>query len=370
MFVSLPSIPSVTKLTPFVTRILGHNPGPHTLQGTNSYVVGAPSLSRVLIDTTSKGIGLQSYLDHLKTELELCTTATPLSAILLTHWHPDHTEGVTAVLDLAHEIARRNTGIAEPIPVYKFPGGPDLKKLNFYQGDICDLEADQCIPVPLSDSNAVHIRVIPCPGHSVDHVCFVIERNGSPIWLFTGDTILGHGSTTVQDLPAYMNSLCVLRTLVESTKGQSEEPLLLLPSHGVESTDALGKIDEYIANRQSRINKAMEFLQSQPLDSWFNESDVMQFVYPEVPESLKLDAMINLRHSLFWIASRRGQNDQSLSLCAFASVGHTRREVTAECYSNMLASAERRILASQSQPIASDGHAILCAEWDWKRSST
>ncbi|OON15965.1 hypothetical protein X801_08226 [Opisthorchis viverrini] len=194
--------------------------------------------------------------------------------------------------------------------------------------------------------------------------------------------------------------------------GQSEEPLLLLPSHGVESNDALGKVDEYIVNRQSRINKVrkrssgmlpmdeitnlgldnitcsyrdsisqishpfaiiiqtMEFLQSQPLDRWFNESDVMQYVYPEVPESLKLDAMLNLRHSLFWIASGRGQNDQPFSLCAVASVGHTRREVTAECYSTLLASAERRILVSQSPPVASDWYDVLCAKWDWKRSST
>ena len=63
---------------------------------------------------------------------------------------------------------------------------------------------------------------------------------------------LGSGTTIVLDLSAYMHSLEVLREFVVKANNPK---LCLLPAHGEVISDALAKIDEYIAIRNKIINK-------------------------------------------------------------------------------------------------------------------
>ena len=55
------------------------------------------------------------------------------------------------------------------------------------------------------------VQCIECPGHSWDH--FAFKWNDS---LFCGDLILGEGSTVIDHLDSYLDSLNKVKVLVEA----------------------------------------------------------------------------------------------------------------------------------------------------------
>ena len=93
-------------------------------------------------------------------------------------------------------------------------------------------------------------EVVPTPGHAEDHVCFVLGRV-----CFTGDLILGEGSTFVPpdggSLAAYLDSLHRVQEL---------DLELLCPGHGPYVTDPAAKIREYIDHRLDRERKLVAAL--------------------------------------------------------------------------------------------------------------
>ncbi|BHF85057.1 hypothetical protein SprV_1002821500 [Sparganum proliferum] len=165
----------------------------------------------------------------------------------------------------------------------------------------------QTFPVPLPPSlqgdfasGNPSLTVISTPGHAVDHVCFLLRSNGLPLCLFTGDLILGHGSTIVSDLSPYLCSLKKLSSML-SDRLMHKPPIY--PAHGEVADDALAKVTEYLQHRQQRIKETADVLLSQPPGTWVRESSLVKRVYPEVHPGLARAATNNLRQSLFWLSS-------------------------------------------------------------------
>jgi glyoxylase-like metal-dependent hydrolase (beta-lactamase superfamily II) len=136
---------------PEIARIVAPNPGPMTLQGTNTYLVGhGPAF---VIDP---GPDEEGHIAAVRSEAE---RRGGIGGVVLTHGHLDHAAGVER---LGAAV------LAGPRP------GP--------------------------------LTAIPTPGHAEDHVCLLLEGA-----CFTGDLILGEGSSYVPpdggSLAAYLESL-------------------------------------------------------------------------------------------------------------------------------------------------------------------
>lgn len=197
-----------------VRRILAPNPGPFTLEGTNTWVIGqGPS---VVIDPGPDDAG------HLLAVLE---EAEPLAAVLLTHHHPDHAPGAARMAQAAG--AR----------VYAYRPG----------------DGEERIP----DGGEVHagpvrIRAVHTPGHTPDHLAFFLD--GERL-LFTGDAVLGRGTSVIDppegDLADYLSSLTRMRDL---------RPRAIYPGHGPVVFDAVAKVEEYLAHRHKREEQVLAAL--------------------------------------------------------------------------------------------------------------
>lgn len=176
------------------------NPGPLTLSGTNSWIVGREPAW--LIDP---GPALPDHLDALSAEID---ARGGLGAVLLTHDHADHAEAVP-------EIVERFA----PVP------------LAAARGNVQALLVDGDRVGPL--------EVVATPGHTPDHLVYIADGVA-----FTGDAVLGEGSVFVSgQLGAYLEALARLR---------ARRLDLIAPAHGPVVDDPAGKLGEYIEHRLAR----------------------------------------------------------------------------------------------------------------------
>src|SRR6266851_331021 len=89
-------LPDYARLSPRVATVLGHNPGPFTGPGTNTYLVGTGK-TPILLDT---GIGKPKWNELLPRGLaELCG-GERFERVVVTHAHQDHLGGMKDVTGL------------------------------------------------------------------------------------------------------------------------------------------------------------------------------------------------------------------------------------------------------------------------------
>lgn len=113
--------------------------------------------------------------------------------------------------------------------------------------------------------------------HADDHVVLLETESKT---LFSGDNVLGVGTTVFRDLSAYMDSLHRMRGLVVAN-----DVATIFPAHGPVIPAALEKIDEYIHHRATRIAQVEAELPSCG-DSPLTCIEITRKIYTEIPIDL------------------------------------------------------------------------------------
>ncbi|MCA9822231.1 MAG: MBL fold metallo-hydrolase [Dehalococcoidia bacterium] len=125
------------------------------------------------------------------------------------------------------------------------------------------------------------LQVLRTPGHSVDSICFYLEEEGV---LFSGDTLLGSSTTTVNNLKDYRETLQRLVALPNLK--------VICPGHGPLVHDPRERLQSYIDHRNMRERQIVDLLaKGKPISSW----DIMRKLYPDIDKRLRRAADNNVR---------------------------------------------------------------------------
>ena len=245
------------RLDELVVRVLAPNPSPMTLEGTNTYLVGAAgSGAAVVVDP---GPDVPAHRDAV--EAALRGAGADPAAVVLTHHHADHAQAA-------------GWAAAWGVPLHAF--APAL-----VPGDAVVLPEGGRVAAGGAELLAVHT-----PGHANDHLGLRVAGTGV---VLTGDHVLGRGTTIVAypdgDMGAYLASLRRLRGLGAPR---------LYPGHGPVVDDPRGVVDGYLAHREERERQVLAAVEAGAADP----AAVVAAVYADVPAHLHPAAEYSVRAHL------------------------------------------------------------------------
>lgn len=260
--------------------LLAPNPGPMTLDGTNTWILSAPGHEpehpHYGAHPSAQGRGAWPGDEIVvvdpgpedRAHLEAVAKVGHVALILITHRHGDHTDGI----DRLHELTGAPVRAALP---------------------------DHCRDgEPLSNGDTIvaaglRIQVIATPGHTSDSVSFGLPMD-TPETVLTGDTILGRGTTMIDhpdgSLADYLRSL---ETLARHT-GAMVLPAHALPLHNIEAVCA--QIAEHRRRRLEQIRATVRELGGDA-----TPESVTATVYADVPEGVRRAAQQSVAAQLSYL---------------------------------------------------------------------
>ncbi|ASU81895.1 MBL fold metallo-hydrolase [Nocardiopsis gilva YIM 90087] len=246
--------------------VLCPNPGPMTLDGTNTWILREPGARGVAV--VDPGPHDERHLERVARTVQ--EQGAQVTVTLLTHHHADHTEGARYFSELTGAPVRA----VDPALCI---GGEALA-----DGETISVDR-------------LELHVMATPGHTADSVSVHVPADGI---ILTGDTVLGRGSTVLDDnggLASYMESLDRLRDLARRTDIRA-----LLPGHGPICTEGLEKIEEYIGHREERLSQVTAAVRSGDR----TPREIVARVYTEIEPSLVPAAESSVRAQLHYLAKR------------------------------------------------------------------
>ncbi|MCP3769644.1 MULTISPECIES: MBL fold metallo-hydrolase [unclassified Streptomyces] len=245
-------------------NVLAPNASAMTLDGTNTWILSEPGSARaVVVDPGPLDEG------HLRDVLDTAERAGKRVALtLLTHGHPDHSEGAARFAELT------GTKVRALDPALR------LGDEGLSGGDVVTVDG-------------LELRVVPAPGHTADSLAFHLPADGA---VLTGDTVLGRGTTVVAHpdgrLGDYLDTLRRLRSLTVDDGVHT-----VLPGHGPVLEDAQGAVEYYLAHRAHRLAQVETAVEN----GHHSASEVVAQVYADVDRSLWPAAELSVRAQLEYL---------------------------------------------------------------------
>ena len=224
------------------------NPGPLTLEGTNTWIVGQGDVW--VIDPGPE------ITEHVAAVAAEVSARGELVGIALTHSHGDHSDAVGALLE--------RTGKGE-VPVVA--GSEEFRAAT---------DPGHAL------SGAVHgqLEVLELPGHAADHIAFVHGQVA-----YTGDAIFAQSSVFVipgsGSLAGYLAGLERLAEL---------ELELIAPGHGPLIENPTERLREQISHRLEREAKLSAAL----ANGMRGTDEILAIVWDDVPAMLMPAAAVTL----------------------------------------------------------------------------
>lgn len=270
-----PEYGTLHRVEPLVRRVMARNPGPFTLHGTGTFIVGDRRVA--VIDP---GPDLPEHL----TALEAALDGLEVTHIVVTHTHRDHSPAARHLHDLTgapryaygpHGAGRIERGVqVEEGADHDFAPDVAVRDGDVITGDGWSLEA-------------VHT-----PGHTANHVCYQIRETGT---LLCGDHVMGWNTTIISppdgDMGQYLASLARLL---------ERDDRRYLPTHGPAIESPKPFVRGYITHRKLRERQVLGCL----ADGVRRVSDMVGRIYRDLPERMHGAAARQLLATIIHLVDR------------------------------------------------------------------
>jgi glyoxylase-like metal-dependent hydrolase (beta-lactamase superfamily II) len=247
------------EVVPGVVRIVENNPSPLTYKGTNTYIVGTRTLA---------------VIDPGDDDPEHCAAILraigdrPVSHIVLTHAHGDHSNGIARLAD-AVKAPLAAWGY-DPHPSRRLRTAPDGREVGVksVKPDIVVRDGDRIT------GDGWELEAIFTPGHAPDHLCFALTGTGV---LFSADHVMAWNTSVVAPPEGKMSDYLAS---LERLRGRGDK--LYLPGHGGKLAEPERMVRGYLIHRRMREDAILSTIRERPRSI----GEIVSIVYPGLEPKL------------------------------------------------------------------------------------